>query len=56
MALIHSHPAPPNPSIKDLNGMRLWPIPWVIVDSRACRVKAWLLTSTGVYEVKLEFI
>lgn len=52
VALIHSHPAPPHPSPKDLTGMRLWPIPWVIVDSITREVRVWVLEE-GLVEVKL---
>lgn len=52
VALIHSHPAPPYPSPKDLAGMRLWPIPWVIVDSITREVRVWALDK-GLVEVKL---
>lgn len=53
VALYHTHPScPPTPSLLDLRGMRLWPIPWVI----ACRddVKAWTLEEDGVREVEIE--
>lgn len=30
VALFHSHPGKPIPSISDLEGMRLWPLPWFI--------------------------
>ena len=33
VGLYHSHPAPPKPSIRDLDGMRLWPLPWLIISS-----------------------
>lgn len=51
VALIHSHPAPPYPSIKDRTGMRLWPIPWVIVDSTSAEVRTWILKEGKVEEV-----
>ncbi len=51
VALIHSHPAPPYPSIKDIAGMKLWPIPWVIVDSVGMEVRTWILKQGGIEEV-----
>ncbi|MHA1589796.1 MAG: Mov34/MPN/PAD-1 family protein [Candidatus Njordarchaeales archaeon] len=33
VALYHSHPAPPVPSNRDIEGMKLWPVPWLIVSS-----------------------
>ncbi len=51
VALVHSHPAPPYPSIKDVKGMRLWPIPWVVVDSVSLEFRAWILKDLGVEEV-----
>lgn len=53
VALIHSHPAPPYPSVKDIAGMRLWPIPWVIVDSTSMEFKAWMLRQDNVEEVSI---
>lgn len=51
VALIHSHPAPPYPSVKDRAGMKLWPIPWVIVDSTSMEFRAWVLRQEDVKEV-----
>mgnify|MGYP003879896237 CR=1 FL=1 len=33
IGLAHSHPAAPKPSKSDLNGMKLWPVPWLIISS-----------------------
>lgn len=41
VGIIHSHPAPPFPSTIDKNGMNLWPVIWVIVDSNTGEYKAW---------------
>jgi proteasome lid subunit RPN8/RPN11 len=41
IALIHTHPCRPEPSRLDLMGWRMWPIPWVIISSIDCSVKAW---------------
>lgn len=56
VALIHSHPAAPYPSGKDVNGMRLWCMPWVIVDSRSYSTRVWRLAANGVVEVGLDLI
>jgi proteasome lid subunit RPN8/RPN11 len=42
VGLIHSHTGSTIPSNLDLEGMKLWPFPWVIVDSRYCTFRAWL--------------
>ena len=42
IGVIHSHPAPPYPSIIDRKYMRLWPVIWLIVDSRTLEYKAWV--------------
>ncbi len=41
VALFHTHFCEPVPSEFDLEGMRLWPVTWVIIDVRDCRVAAW---------------
>ncbi|MEM0360895.1 MAG: Mov34/MPN/PAD-1 family protein [Sulfolobales archaeon] len=53
VALIHSHPAPPYPSVKDRTGMRLWPLPWIIVDSMSMEFRAWVLKQEDVEEVPI---
>lgn len=51
VAVIHSHPAPPKPSASDLKGMRLWSIPWLIVDSLSGSYGAWILVDNDVVGV-----
>lgn len=41
VGIYHTHPAPPEPSSKDLEGMKAWPGIWLIVDSRTGRYNAW---------------
>ncbi|MEM1930556.1 MAG: hypothetical protein QXZ60_01755 [Sulfolobales archaeon] len=43
VALIHTHRRGTSPSSLDIEGMRLWPIPWIIVDELDCSVRAWIL-------------
>ncbi len=42
VGIFHSHPAPPAPSKLDMEGMKLWPVTWLIVDSRTGDYAAWL--------------
>lgn len=52
VGLYHTHPlGGPTPSSKDLYGMKLWPIPWVIASKNGMR--AWLLKGEDLIEVKL---
>ncbi len=52
IALYHTHPTcPPTPSILDIKGMRLWPVPWVIVCENS--IKAWRLEDNNVVEVEV---
>ncbi|MEM0454186.1 MAG: M67 family metallopeptidase [Sulfolobales archaeon] len=53
VALIHSHPAPPYPSVRDRNGMKLWPILWVIVSAVDMECRAWILRGKGIEEVPI---
>lgn len=54
-AIIHSHPAPPYPSSLDMKNMRLWDIPWIIIDSLTGASKAWRVDD-NVVEVPMEFV
>ncbi len=43
IGIIHSHSAPPLPSKKDIEGMKKWPIIWIIISNTSGSMKAWLL-------------
>ena len=43
IALYHTHPTcPPIPSHLDLEGMKLWPIPWIIACTLPIHPRCWL--------------
>ncbi|MEM1646158.1 MAG: Mov34/MPN/PAD-1 family protein [Ignisphaera sp.] len=52
--LVHNHPAQPIPSNEDLKGMRLWRIPWLIIDGLSGSYGAWILVDDEVQEVLVE--
>ncbi len=53
LALYHTHPyGGASPSQKDVQGMGMWPIPWLIVSPSS--VRAWLLRLGAVVEVPLD--
>ncbi len=53
VAVFHTHPCgPPRPSGLDVEGMRLWPMPWIIASPRG--VRAWALGEKGLVEVGVE--
>ncbi len=55
VALYHTHPmGGPVPSVKDQEGMKFWPLPWIIA-SRG-DVKAWVLEGGQVKEVTIEVV
>lgn len=54
VALIHSHPTEPIPSVEDLRGMKLWGIPWLIIDNVSGRYRAWILRDGEPEEVFVE--
>ncbi len=54
VGIYHSHPAAPNPSSKDQEGMRRWPMTWLIISSLDGSVKAYRLSEEGLEEVKVE--
>jgi len=53
IAIIHSHPEGTEPSRMDLEGMKLWPIPWIIIDRKNKTIHAWILINGNLQEVKL---
>ncbi|NJE10800.1 M67 family metallopeptidase [Thermococcus sp. MAR1] len=54
VGIFHSHlKCPPRPSGRDLGGMRLWPVVWLIVTSKG-EVRAWILKEGKVEAVEVE--
>ena len=52
VSLYHTHPyGMPIPSNKDINGMKMWPIPWVIISKKG--IKAWILKDDHPVELEL---
>ncbi|MDH5816338.1 MAG: M67 family metallopeptidase [Candidatus Nezhaarchaeota archaeon] len=56
IGIYHSHPGPPTPSVIDLEGMKHWPIVWLIVSSIDGSMAAYVVKdgSTRELEVLLE--
>ena len=55
MGFFHSHPAPPKPSITDVNFMRLWPnMIWVIISSLNYDVAAYKFSKNKYCEVPIK--
>ncbi|MGC9112841.1 Mov34/MPN/PAD-1 family protein [Acidilobus sp.] len=55
VALYHTHPGGlPVPSEKDVEGMRLWPLPWIIASRGGLR--AWVLNNNAPEEIAIEII
>ncbi|WP_297516181.1 M67 family metallopeptidase [Thermococcus sp.] len=53
VGIFHSHlKCPPLPSERDLEGMKNWRVPWLIVTPGG-EVKGWILGEGGVEEVKI---
>ncbi len=55
VGIFHSHPAPPRPSSRDLENMRLNPVVWAIASRETGRweTRAYLLQEDEVVEVKI---
>jgi proteasome lid subunit RPN8/RPN11 len=54
VGIFHSHPAPPVPSARDIEGMRLWPqTVWIIYSTITHSLEAYILRNGEVYRVKL---
>jgi len=43
VAMLHTHREGTAPSLLDLEGMKLWPIPWIIIDESTCTVRSWVV-------------
>lgn len=44
VGIYHTHPRSPGiPSNRDLEGMELWPIPWLIIEMPGGGMRAWIL-------------
>ncbi len=57
VVIAHCHPARPRPSMKDLKGMKLWKVPWIIVDSTTGDYAAWIMGEDDeIVEVKVETV
>lgn len=54
--LVHSHPASSNPSLEDLRGMSLWPVPWLIINSITMEYCAWILINGECLKMHVEVI
>ncbi|WP_297548102.1 M67 family metallopeptidase [Thermococcus sp.] len=53
VGIFHSHiNCPPLPSERDLEGMKNWKVPWLIVTPRG-EAKAWILDNMEVKEVRV---
>ena len=56
VGIFHSHPkCPPKPSGRDLSGMELWPVVWLIVDEKE-NYGAYILKDGRVEEVPVEVV
>ena len=54
VGIFHSHlKCPPRPSGRDLEGMELWPVVWLIVTPKG-EMMAWILSDTGIKRVTVE--
>ncbi|NJE29611.1 M67 family peptidase [Thermococcus sp. 18S1] len=56
VGIFHSHlKCPPRPSGRDLRGMRLWPVVWLIVDEKG-NYGAFVLEGDKIREVGVEVV
>ncbi|MCH1770611.1 MULTISPECIES: hypothetical protein [Metallosphaera] len=51
-AIVHSHEEMCYPSGKDMENMRMWRVPWIIVGPDC--IKGFLLTDSGVAEIDID--
>jgi len=54
VGVFHSHPAPPIPSARDIEGMRLWPqTVWIIYSTTTHSLDTYIFRNGEVYRVEL---
>jgi proteasome lid subunit RPN8/RPN11 len=54
VGVFHSHPAPPTPSARDIEGMKLWPqTVWIIYSTTTHSLEAYIFRNGKVYRVRL---
>jgi proteasome lid subunit RPN8/RPN11 len=57
VGLFHTHLGHhPNPSYKDLEGMRSWPIPWLIIDKFSGEYRAWIKSDDKLKSIEIEVV
>lgn len=56
VALIHTHKSGATPSQLDIEGMELWPIPWIIIDETECLIRAWVLEEKNLRELGVKMV
>lgn len=56
VVLVHTHKAGTFPSALDIEGMKLWPIPWMIIEEAECSIRAWALSGEGLKELPVKMV
>ncbi len=56
VAVFHSHPSQSYPSRLDKNGMKLWPIPWFIVNNIDNSYGCFILIDNEIKRIDIEII
>lgn len=54
VALAHTHYGESRPSVHDVEGMRLWRVPWLIYSTDFSTTRCWILQEGKVVEVEYE--
>jgi len=53
VGIFHSHPSAPYPSESDLEGMSLWPVAWIIINSLDGSYGCYILIDDKIFEVPI---
>ncbi len=57
IGIYHTHiNHPPIPSKKDIEGMKLWPVPWLIISIPTREYAAWMLCGERVIGMKIKLL
>ncbi len=57
VGIYHTHPGfPGTPSARDLEGMELWPVPWLIIGLPSGDTRAWILCGGELKRLRILWI
>jgi proteasome lid subunit RPN8/RPN11 len=56
VAMLHTHREGTAPSLVDLEGMKLWSIPWIIIDESICSARSWIVEGNSLKNIPTDLL